>query len=213
MHPYSSTNASREKPVAYIAIGCALLSIGLGKVIHELALPSYVGAPSAIVFFGAVFWLFDRYVWRLSLKRLQATRIPNLNGTWEGKIDVRKGKGPKMEDLGTHKCTVVIEQSWSRISIKFDTKATTSNSLMASLGPSDDERGGLRYEYYVKPKPDGTFLDEEETVPHSGVAHLNPKIDGDWKELTGTYYNDQDFQLWGSYSISRVKSPKAKAAS
>jgi hypothetical protein len=203
VHPYSSTNAPRVKPIAYIAIGCFLLSVGLGRLIHKLDLPSYVGMPSALVFFGAFFWLFDSYLWKVHLFGLRLTPIPNLNGSWVGEIDVRRGKGGKEKYLGSHGCTVRIKQTWSRISIKFKTDATSSHSTMANLGAPEDELGGLRYEYDVEPKANGTPLAPEETVRHRGMARLNPVSGGDWKTLEGEYYNDRHFQLWGSYHLKK----------
>ncbi len=213
MHFYSSTNTSRQTPVAVIAIGCAVLSIGLSKLIHQLALPSWAPAPSALALFAIAFWLFDKYVWGFGIHRLRVTKIPNLSGTWEGEISVcrwneeeKEGlRTRKKEDLGTHECKVAIKQTWSRISISFETNATESDSTMASLGPPHDERGGLRYEYDVKGKPGGRPFIKEETVRHRGVAHLKPAKGENWDNLTGSYYNDQDFQLWGSYRLHKVK--------
>jgi SMODS-associating 2TM, beta-strand rich effector domain len=204
VHPYSSSDAPRVKPIAYIAIGCFLLSLGLNHLIHRFAVSNYVGAPSALVLFGAFFWLFDSYLWKLGLFTVRLTPIPNLNGSWIGSIDVRRGKGDKEQYLGSHDCTVHIQQTWSRISITFETDATSSHSTMANLGASEDDLGGLRYEYSVKPKADGKPLAEEETVPHRGMARLNPAVGGDWETLGGDYYNDRHFQLWGSYHLQKL---------
>ncbi len=204
MHPYSITNGSRHKTIMYLTLVSVALATGAGALIAGAGLSSFIGAPTGAAIFGGVFLLFDRYLWRISVLGLSLTPIPDLNGAWSGKIDLREGKGAGSKFLEEETCTVRIQQTWSRISIGFSThEATRSSSVMASLGPPEDNNGGLRYEYDVTPKPGGRPLAQRETVRHLGTAHLSPESNRDWRELNGDYYNDKDSQLWGTYHLTR----------
>jgi hypothetical protein len=56
----------------------------------------------------------------------------------------------------------------------------------------------------VRPKEGGKALAPQETVPHLGVAHLTPEGDRNWTAMNGDYYNNKDFQLWGTYRLDKV---------
>lgn len=205
MHSYA-TSSSRHRLIAYLAIGSAVAAAGVGSALQDVSLPGgiTVGAPSAVIFFTLVFFLFDRYVWRVSVWGHNLTATPDLNGIWTGEIDIRKGKGWAERRLASHSCQVRITQTWTQISIRFETESTLSNSLMASLGPPGPEGGGLRYEYDVELKPGAKSLAGGEGVRHRGMAQLSPKRGNDWKILEGKYYNDQEHQRWGLYKLERL---------
>lgn len=211
MHFYTSTEAKRHKPTAVIAFVCFVGSLLLSGLIARAGLPSEVGAPSALALFGAGFAAFDRWIWKWSVLGLSVSSIPNLNGSWKGEIEVCKWALPDdsnsesrvKEYLGKHDCDVEIEQTWTRIQIRFTTEATESDSLMASVGPAKEGGGGLRYEYAVKGRPGANLLPGEETRQHRGMAYLLPARSRDWSKLRGGYFNDQEFQLFGAYSLDR----------
>jgi hypothetical protein len=201
VHEYVSTYVERLKWVASLTLAAVAASFGIGALFHHLDLPTAVAPPTALTLFSAIFALFDLLLWRLAIGRHTLGRIPDLHGTWQGTIDIREGRdGDPSEKIP---CTVEIKQTWSRISIEFETENTHSNSVMASLRPRNE--GGLHYEYDVDTdrgaKRGSPTADAER---HYGTAHLLP-VDGTWKEMSGKFYNDEAFQRWGKYKLTRVR--------
>jgi hypothetical protein len=200
MHEYVTTMESRPKIIAYLAFFSVAISIGIGGLLHKLhgfPLAPYVAPPGAITVFAFTFWIYDRLLWRASLFGWRLSPIPDLNGSWTGKVDIRKPDQARTR----HKCKVEIRQTWTRISISFETHFTRSTSIMASIGPKEESNGGLRYEYDVTPKP-GIRGPEETVARHFGMALLLP-VESNWSDLTGEFYNDRSFQRWGVYTMKR----------
>src|SRR5258708_37900032 len=81
MHGYSTDSDERRVVpllLAFFAISLAWLSSKLLVVIH-LSMPWWVDAPSLMAFYGVLYTLFDRSLWRNGLgSKLGRVRIPNL---------------------------------------------------------------------------------------------------------------------------------------
>jgi SMODS-associating 2TM, beta-strand rich effector domain len=204
-HEYVATSVQRHRVVWILASISIAASAGLGVLFHQLKLPSWIAPPTGAVIFGLVFWLYNKYVWRLPL----VSSIPDLNGKWEGTIDIRKSEESEEPENGEKEepeslaCTVRITQTWLAMSIKFETQKTKSHSVTATLGAPGD--GGFHYEYDVTVEG-GQTLDKNSKKTegrHFGTAHLAPK-GGSWLSLKGDFYNDRGFQRWGNYEIERV---------
>jgi hypothetical protein len=200
MHEYVAASARRHVVIWKLAAASVALSVGIGWLAHELDVPTFIAPPAGTVVFGVVFWLFDRYLWRAGVRGRNISRIPNLRGTWQGEIEIRKGRGTE-QTSETFTCTVQIRQTWREISIQFSTSFTESKSVMASLGPRDG--GSLNYEYDVKQRP-GAAPGNDRVNRHFGTAHLSPQNDA-WTALEGSFYNDQDYQRWGPYELTLVQ--------
>src|SRR6266567_345217 len=86
MHGYSTdSNERRIVPLvlALLAIALAWTSSKFLGAVH-LAIPWWIDAPSSMAFYGGLYALFDKYLWRKSLARkLGLVRIPN-GGSLEG---------------------------------------------------------------------------------------------------------------------------------
>src|SRR2546430_10024576 len=83
MHGYS-TDSNERKVVplllALMAIALAWMSSKFLAVMH-LAIPWWLDAPSSMAFYGALYALFDKYLWRNSfVYNMGLVRIPNLTG-------------------------------------------------------------------------------------------------------------------------------------
>src|SRR6266550_2643054 len=87
MHGYSTDSSERRIVpllLALLAIALAWASSKFLATAH-LSVPWWVDAPSSMAFYGALYALFDRYLWRNSLvHKLGLVRIPNLTGRWRG---------------------------------------------------------------------------------------------------------------------------------
>lgn len=211
MHEYVATSIKRHLVVRTLASISIATSIALGVLFHQLKLPSYIAPPTGVAFFVLVFWLYNQYLWRPKI----GSPIPDLRGTWEGTVDIRKGEDvkagedkaraePAAEEVPEElECTVLIKQTWTAISIEFETDKTESHSVTAALGPTGPD--GLHYEYNVTVEH-GKKLErnsQKTEDSHFGTAHLKP-VRGSWDTLKGYYYNDRAFQRWGEYKIKRV---------
>jgi SMODS-associating 2TM, beta-strand rich effector domain len=202
VHEYVSTYVERRKWVASLTLAAVAASFWMGALFHQLDLPTAVAPPTALTLFGAIFALFNLLLWRLAIRGHTLGQIPDLHGTWQGTIDIREGRDG--EPSATIPCTVEIKQNWSRISIEFKTENTHSSSVMASLRPWNE--GGLHYEYDVGTDR-GAKRGESPTADaerHYGTAQLLPS-DETWEEMTGKFYNDEAFQRWGKYKLTRVR--------
>lgn len=134
--------------------------------------------------FIAVFYLFDRYLWKYKL-----SKIPNLSGDWEGKIETSHG-GREFDTK------VNIKQTWSSISIILETANSRSKSEVASISIS---KSRLVYQFFNEP-----FFRSEKTLhKHYGVTMLNFKGND---VLEGFYFTDRDRQTHGDINLKRIKS-------
>src|SRR5216683_3282170 len=87
MHGYSTDSGERRVIpllLALLAIALAWVSSKFLASIH-LSMPWWVDAPSSMAFYGALYALFDKYLWRNRLVcKLGLVRTPNLTGRWRG---------------------------------------------------------------------------------------------------------------------------------
>src|SRR5260370_42105083 len=86
MHGYSTDSSERRIVpllLALLAIALAWASSKFLAAAH-LSVPWWVDAPSLMAFYGMLYALFDRYLWRIGLvSKLGLVRIPNLGGRSE----------------------------------------------------------------------------------------------------------------------------------
>ena len=140
--------------------------------------------PTFGVVFMAVFYLFDRYLWKY-----KSSKVPNLNGDWEGKIETSHNDGEEID------VKVTIKQTWSSISIILETANSRSKSEVASIM----SKSRLVYQFFNEP----LFRSEKTLHKHYGVTML------DFKEndiLEGFYFTDRDRKTQGDIYLERIKS-------
>ncbi len=87
MHGYSTDSSERR----IVPLLLALLAIALAWATSRflaaahLSVPWWVDAPSSLAFYGVLYALFDKYLWRNGfVHKLGLARIPNLTGRWRG---------------------------------------------------------------------------------------------------------------------------------
>ena len=167
-----------------------LLHIGMGTV--GFAPPWWVSVPSYAAFYSALYWLFDRYAWRLGLlSKLELNRMPDLNGAWIGTVTSSYADGDPVQPF-----PVTIVQRWSKISITFDTEHSHSHSIAATLRLDDLPAPELHYLYVNEPK--ATAPDTMHA--HRGTAKLRLKD----SVLEGDYYTGRDRREIGALMLTRA---------
>src|SRR6266404_6394897 len=205
MHGYSTDSDERRVVpllLAFLAISLAWLSSKLLAVIH-LSVPWWVDAPSLMAFYGALYALFDRYLWRSGLaSKLGLVRIPNLAGRWHGYLISSFDGHTKRHDL-----MINIFQSWTQIVIFLTTATSMSRSSAAMIQVEDPEGVALIYQYQNQP-----LADAMRTMHmHYGTAMLRVSNDGC---LVGDYYAGRDRRTFGRISCRRqLGSPKPEPES
>ena len=189
MHSYDLEG--REK----VFIGLAVISIifawllnsGLSAIEYEpqwwLRIPSFAGI------YSALYWLFDRHIWRWRLlKKLGIIKTPDLNGTWVGVIQ-------SSYQGTTTEFTAIITQRWSKISIILETSESDSRSNAAILKVVDLPFPELIYTYSNEPKskaPDTMNI-------HRGAAILEYKN----FSLEGTYFTGRGRNTYGGIHLQK----------
>jgi hypothetical protein len=205
MHGYSTDSDERRVVpllLACLAIFLAWLSSKALLAIH-LSVPWWLDAPSSLAFYGALYALFDRYLWRNSLvSKLGLVRIPNLAGRWRGYLISSFDGHVKHHDL-----MINIFQSWTQITVFLTTATSMSRSSAAMIQVEDPEGVALIYQYQNQPLADaiGTMH------MHYGTAMLRVSNDG---RLVGDYYAGRDRRTFGRLSCRRhLGSPKPEPES
>jgi len=196
MHGYS-TDSNERKVVplllALMAIALAWMSSNFLAVMH-LAIPWWLDAPSSMAFYGALYALFDKYLWRNSfVYNMGLVRIPNLTGRWRGYLITSFDGHTKRHDLMIH-----IFQSWTQIIVFLTTATSMSRSSAAVIQVDDPEGAALIYQYQNQP-----LADAMRTMHmHYGTAMLRVSNDGC---LAGDYYAGRDRRTFGRICCKRVK--------
>lgn len=193
MHNYSITNTKiRITAVSVIAIAAAYLTFLLNPVITLLPISLQPLSPFAA--FGVLFFIFDKWVWKLwPLSKL--LNIPNFNGTWKGDCQSKskKANGKKIN------CTFKIKQTFTQIIIDGSFDSSDSASFAANVDHVNPYRAKLVYSYLNKPKGNAVQTQDK----HIGTVELDLKNES---ELNGNYFTDRLPQSKGAFNLKKVKS-------
>jgi hypothetical protein len=205
MHGYSTDSGERRVVpllLASAAIGLAWVSSRILALTH-LSVPWWLDAPSGLVFYGALYALFDAYLWRNGLvSKLGLVRIPDLAGRWNGYL-ISSFDGHAKR----HHLVINIFQSWSHIAVFLATATSISRSCAAVIQVDDPEGVALIYQYQNQP-----LADAMKTMHmHNGTAMLRVSDGGC---LVGDYYAGRDRRTFGRiYCRRQLLSPQTDAAS
>ena len=205
MHGYSTDSSERRVVpllLASLAIALAWVSSRILAVTH-LSVPWWLDAPSSLVFYGALYALFDKYLWRNGLvSKLGLVRIPNLAGRWNGYLISSFDGHTKRHNL-----MINIFQSWTQVVIFLTTTTSMSRSSGAMIQIEDPEGVALVYQYQNQP-----LTDAMKTMHmHCGTAMLRVSDGGC---LVGDYYAGRDRRTFGRICCRRqLRSPQTSAES
>jgi hypothetical protein len=155
--------------------------------------PTFLSLVGAGAVYGVLFWLFDRYLWRIG-PVAKLLKVPDLSGTWQCEgIPLDKGKAVPWQG------EMHIVQSWDRIRVHLKTEQSTSDSLAAALQHDAAEGYRLFYHYRNQPRVGSAKL-----AAHHGFAELIFAEDG--QTATGDYFNGRGRNTFGTISICRASS-------
>ena len=192
MHSYDTEG--REKVFATLAILSVvlawLLHVGLDAIAFEP--PWWLSVPSLAGFYSGLYWVFNRFLWKLGLiRKIGIIKIPDLNGEWIGNFESSYSQGTSAQQL-----SMFISQIWSKIVITLETEHSRSRSVVASLRADDLPNPELSYLYVNEPKS---------TAPstmnmHRGTVILEVKV----SVLEGDYYTGRGRREIGTIKLHKV---------
>ena len=197
MHGYSTDSGERRIVpllLASVAIALAWLSSKILAVLH-LSLPWWLDAPSTLGFYGVLYALFDRNLWRNRfVRKLGLVRVPNLTGRWHGYLTSSFDGHVKRHDL-----IINILQSWTKIAVFLATETSISRSCAAVIQVDDPDGLSLTYQYQNQP-----LAKAMKTMHmHYGTATLRMSDDD---SLSGDYYAGRDRRTFGQICCRKEQS-------
>jgi SMODS-associating 2TM, beta-strand rich effector domain len=195
MHGYSTDSNERRIVPLLLALLAIALAWGSSKSLAtaHLAVPWWADAPSSIAFYGALYAVFDKYLWRNSfVRKLGLVRIPDLTGDWRGYLVTSFDGHAKQHELMIH-----IFQSWTQIVVYLTTAVSMSRSCVAVIQVDDPEGASLIYQYQNQPLANAM----KSMHMHYGTAMLRISNCGC---LEGDYYAGRDRRTIGRICCKRV---------
>lgn len=194
MHPYSTDATRPIRVLLVLAVAAVLLAYLLDRALSaaDLDAPWWLDTPAVLGFYGLLWRLYDRHLWRVSRNGRTLSGIRDYSGEWDGEIGTNHPSGPLTASL-------TIQQTSSQILVTLTTDKSRSDSSMAAISDRPGQHHGLRYEYTNMPQP------RHETLQiHKGVSHLVLSRDG--RSLTGDYKNFHGRMTAGSLTFHRRES-------
>lgn len=192
MHPYSIDTEERKNVFLFLGVISIVSAWGFHKMFgyYKVDLPWWTEPPSLLFFYGSLFIVFDKWLWRI-FKKMGFIQTPNFSGEWSGHL-----KSSFDESLET-KATLRIYQTWTKIKILLNTDQSLSHSESASVVINTPEGAYLSYQYLNEPKPNAV----KTMSIHRGTTRLLFKERENM--LIGEYYSGRDRQNYGSLNFKR----------
>jgi hypothetical protein len=196
MHGYSTDSGERRIVpllLAGAAVTLAWVSSRILSAVHVLP-PWWLDAPSSLGFYGVLYFLFDRILWRIRFfRKLGLVRVPNLAGHWRGYLLSSFDGHSKHYGL-----MIDIFQSWTQVAVFLMTETSVSRSSAAMIQIDIPDGIALIYQYQNQPLADAT----KTMHMHYGTAVLRLS-DADC--LTGEYYAGRDRRTFGRICCQRAE--------
>jgi len=196
MHQYQTDDSVKKNFLIVAVLLAVALAYLFGKAIDalQIQIPWYLESPSILGFFGAIYWLYDKYIWKTKwIQKVDWIKTPNISGKWN--VEIRTSHGDFTETVSGK---AIIRQTAFKISIALETDTSTSNSIHAALMRTEKvSEYELTYNYINHPKADSL----ETMSIHMGTTHVS--IADDSQKIDGEYYSGRNRQNFGRVTFSR----------
>jgi len=157
-----------------------------GTQIIVLLYSAIFGVGSGAIF-TLLYYLFDNFFWKIKI-----FGNVDLSGKYQCE-GVSKDKSQKEKDRFT--ATIIIKQTWTKISVNLKTDKSYSDSFMAKI--SQNGVGDIRLDYCYTNNTDQTNKDM--VSRHTGTATIIFS-----SEIKGKYYNQPDDRMrYGELVLSK----------
>ena len=201
MHGYIINGKRRHSAIFWLAVISVLVGLGLtywidlilskletmkGTQIIVLLYSAIFGVGSGAIF-TLLYYLFDNFFWKIKI-----FGNVDLSGKYQCE-GVSKDKSQKEKDRFT--ATIIIKQTWTKISVNLKTDKSYSDSFMAKI--SQNGVGDIRLDYCYTNNTDQTNKDM--VSRHTGTATIIFP-----SEIKGKYYNQPDDRMrYGELVLSK----------
>ena len=192
MHGYIINGKRRHSAIFWLAVISVLVGLGLtywidlilskletmkGTQIIVLLYSAIFGVGSGAIF-TLLYYLFDNFFWKIKI-----FGNIDLSGKYQCE-GVSKDKSQKEKDRFVG--TIIIKQTWTKISVNLKTDKSHSDSFMAKI--SQNGVGDLRLDYCYTNNTNQTNKDM--VSRHTGTATIIFS-----SEIKGKYYNQPDDRM------------------
>ena len=192
MHGYIINGKRRHSAIFWLAVISVLVGLGLtywidlilskletmkGTQIIVLLYSAIFGVGSGAIF-TLLYYLFDNFFWKIKI-----FGNIDLSGKYQCE-GVSKDKSQKEKDRFVG--TIIIKQTWTKISVNLKTDKSHSDSFMAKI--SQNGVGDIRLDYCYTNNTDQTNKDM--VSRHTGTATIIFS-----SEIKGKYYNQPDDRM------------------
>ena len=192
MHGYIINGKRRHSAIFWLAVISVLVGLGLtywidlilskletmkGTQIIVLLYSAIFGVGSGAIF-TLLYYLFDNFFWKIKI-----FGNIDLSGKYQCE-GVSKDKSQKEKDRFVG--TIIIKQTWTKISVNLKTDKSHSDSFMAKI--SQNGVGDIRLDYCYTNNADQTNKDM--VSRHTGTATIIFS-----SEIKGKYYNQPDDRM------------------
>jgi hypothetical protein len=200
MHPYSTDSVRTRTVLLGLAVAAVLLAWGLGRTFDALGAdpPWWLDTPAVAGFYGLLWQLYDRVLWRLPIGGQTLSGIPDYRGSWTGHIH------SSYDSSASYEAELTIRQTSSRILVELATERSRSVSHMAMLCAEPGSEQGLQYLYTNRPfnRPPEPPGDNGRTLLamtiHEGVSRIRMAAGG---VIHGDYQNDRHRKTYGQLTF------------
>jgi hypothetical protein len=178
-----------------MGVASILLAWLLGRLFELLDTtpPWWLDTPAVVGFYTMLWQVYDRLLWRAGAAGRTVSGVPDISGTWSGKVQSSFRPG------NPYPATLSIRQTSSRILIELTTDRSQSHSRLAMICAAPGPDQGLHYVYENQPDPLTGIC------RHGGSATLRQSPDG--RTLTGYYFTDPDRSTRGTLHFTRAEDP------
>jgi hypothetical protein len=158
---------------------------------HDLP-PIVLSTFGAGVVYAALYWLFNRHVWKFPLLS-GILKVPDLSGEW-----ICQGQTINLDKTLSYKWSgeVTIIQRWDKLRIRLKTSQSGSNSVFAALIHDEADGYRLMYSYVNEPK-----IGETDLKAHRGFADFT--FAKDLTRADGEYFNGHGRFTFGTMILTR----------
>lgn len=172
---------------ASVFIGLWLLLVYASDTAPGMSLAALAKIPDVVFFYGALYLVFTKWLWRLRVFGGWLIPFPDIEGTWEGHLqttwtDPATGQVPPPTRM-----VLVIKQTFSTLSCTMHTKESSSVSTAASFHV-DEANDGKTIAYVFTNTPRVSVRDR--SAVHDGAAKFRV-VSAPELRLEGEYWTNR----------------------
>ncbi|NLD45963.1 MAG: hypothetical protein GX660_02025 [Clostridiaceae bacterium] len=144
------------QPITFVAIWMAVLFFS--GACFKIDWEAIKKLPDVITIYVLLVIVFTNWAWRLPIFKGWLVSFPDLQGTWKGEIESTWNDPATSQKIPPKDVTLVIKQTFSKISCSMYTDESDSFSNTAQIN-EDDDSGIFRLSYNYTNRPKANVRD------------------------------------------------------